>query len=139
MADSGAVEKLAIGIAEIANRARGEGIRVEESVIWITRIGNVYLTYQVRLIRIGASCEGEIVGALADRDREPPGKPSDTGQAPALGKAFRCARESLVKRQCPSVAEYEIVSGIERGQGSSQAWILKVYPLPESRRVINGF
>src|SRR5438876_1764952 len=127
--DPRAVEELAIGITKVAHRTRSECVCVEESVVWIAWIGDVYLTYKTGLIRVRTSCQREIIGALADRDWETSGKANDARYVPALRKALGCVREGFVEGKCPSIAEYEVVGGVGGRQGPGETSILKIHPL----------
>lgn|SRR6185503_5703038 len=136
--DPRSVKELAICISKAAQWTWTECLRVEEQVIavgvhLVSWIVSDHLAYEIRFIRIRTPGQREIIGALADRDGESSGKTNDAGEVPSLRETLGRVREGSVEWKHPSIAEHEIMSGVERREGPGEPGILPIYPLPESR------
>ena len=118
--DSGAVEELPVGVAEGSHGPRVECVAVEEEVITVcicfTRVLEMNLADQIGHVGVPTAKQRDIIAVLADRNRQAAGEPCYSGKVPALREAFRRTFEGAVEGKGPAVAEYEIVSDVERGE-----------------------
>src|SRR2546430_6114928 len=74
------------------------------------------LADQMGRVGVATAKQRDIIAVLADRNRQAAGEPCYSGKVPALREAFRRTFEGAVEGKGPAVAEYEIVSDVERSE-----------------------